>query len=100
MEVEIVVKEIGGVGFVMKYFPTMAALEILSKLDTQGFSPDVVFEVISKGCTIGSVSIDRKRFDKQFQGKIKDCMELFAEILKHNKLFPEAEEGNVEGSDE
>lgn len=100
MELEVVNKEIGGVHYTMKYFPTMKALEILGKLDTHGFSPEVVFDVISNGATIGSVTLDRKRFDKQFQGKIKECMELFAECLKFNKLFPEAEEGNVDGSEE
>lgn len=100
MELEIV--EIGETSYSLKLFPTMAALEIINKLEKQGFTPEVIFEVVSKGATIGSVLIDRKKFDSHFRGKLKEVMELFAAILKHNKLLPEDEgvEGNEEGSEE
>lgn len=101
-EAELVIKEIGGTSYVMKMIPTMTALGIVSKLEKHGFTPEVIFEVVSKGAAIGSASIDAKKFDKHFAGKIKELMELFAEILKHNNLFPEVEgeEGNEEGSEE
>lgn len=100
MELEI--KEIGETSYNLKLFPTMTALEIISKLEKQGFTPEVIFEVISKGANIGSVVIDRKKFDNHFRGKLKDVMELFAAVLKYNNLFPEDEatEGNEDGSDE
>lgn len=95
-------KTIGETGYALKLFPTFTALEIISKLEKFGFSPEVIFEVVSKGAAIGSVSIDRKKFDKHFQRKLPELMELFAEVLKYNNLFPEKEgdEGNEEGSEE
>lgn len=98
-EVELTIKEIGGTSYVMKMIPTMSALSIVSKLEKQGFTPDVIFEVVSKGAKMMSVDITPKRFDEHFAGKIKELMELFAEILKFNNLFPE-EEGNENGSEE
>lgn len=100
MELEIV--EIGETSYNLKLFPTMTALEIISKLERQGFTPEVMLEVVTKGATIGSVTIDRKKFDNHFKGRIKEVAELFGAILKHNNLLPEeeAEEGNEEGSEE
>lgn len=101
-EAELTIKEVGGTSYVMKMIPTMTALGIVNKLEKQGFTPEVIFEVVSKGATIGSATIDIKKFDKHFAGKIKELMELFAEILKHNNLFPDAEgeAGNEDGSEE
>lgn len=96
------IKMIGETGYALKLFPTFTALEIISKLEKFGFSPEVIFEVVSRGAAIGSVSITRKKFDEHFQRKLPDLMELFAEILKYNNLFPEKEgdEGNEEGSED
>lgn len=101
-EAELTIKEVGGTSYVMKMIPTTAAINIVKKLETQGFSSEVIFEVINKGATIGSATIDIKKFDKHFAGKLKYATELFAEILKHNDLFPEAEgeAGNEDGSEE
>lgn len=100
-DVEMVTKEVAGKTFVLKLIPTMAALSIVNKLERQGFTPEVIFEVVSKGAKVGSVDITQKRFDEIFAGQIKALMELFAEILKYNNLFPdEGEEGNENGSEE
>lgn len=95
-------KEIGGTTYVLKMFPTMTGLGMISKLEKNGFTDEVILEVITKGASIGSLSIDRKKFDQHFQGKYKELMELFAAVLKYNNLFPEdeGEEGNEEGSEE
>lgn len=98
-DVEMVTKEVAGKTFVLKLIPTMAALGIVNKLETQGFTPEVIYEVVSKGAKVGSVDITQKRFDEIFAGQIKELMGLFAEILKFNNLFPE-EEGNENGSEE
>lgn len=102
MSDELNTKEIGGTTYTLKLFPTMTALNIINKLEKHGFSPEVIFEVVSKGAGIGSVGIDQKKFDKHFMGKIKELMELFSEILKFNNLFPEVEgeEGNESGSED
>lgn len=95
--------EIGGTTYVLKMFPTMTGLGLISKLEKSGFTDEVILEVITKGAGIGSVNIDRKKFDEHFRGKYKELMELFAAVLKFNNLFPEAEdgeEGNEEGSGE
>ena len=92
--------EIGGTSYVLKLFSTTTALNVVNKLEKQGFSPEVVFEVVSKGAGIGSVAIDQKKFDKHFAGKIKELMELFGEVLKYNNLLPEGDEGNESDSDE
>lgn len=100
-DVEMVTKEVAGKTFVLKLIPTMAALGIVNKLETQGFTPEVIFEVVSKGAKVGSVDITQKRFDEIFAGQIKALMELFAAILNHNNLFPdEGEEGNEKGSED
>lgn len=101
-DTDVTMKEIGGTTYVMKMIPTMAALSIVSKLEKHGFTPEVIFEVVSKGAKIMSADITQKKFDEHFAGKIKELMELFAEILKHNNLFPEAEgeEGNEDGSED
>lgn len=100
------IKQIGETSYVLKLFPAMTGLSIISRIEKSGgFTEDIILEVIAKGCAIGSTSIDRKKFDKHFAGKYAEMMELFAEILKYNKLFPEAqeaegEEGNEEGSED
>ena len=93
------VKKIGDTEYVLKLFPTMTGLGIVNKLERQGFAPEVVLEVVTKGAAIGSVAIDEKKFNKHFQGKYAELMELFAEILKCNKMFPE-DEGNAKDSEE
>lgn len=99
---EAVVKEIDGVGYVLKLFPTMVGLNFISRLERDGMAPEVIRDVVVKGCSIGSVGMTEAKFDNQFKGKYKQMMELFAEILKYNNLFPEAEgeEGNEEGSED
>lgn len=99
---EVVVKEIDGVGYVLKLFPAMVGLSFISRLEREGMSPEVIRDVIVKGCSIGSSGMTEAKFNTQFAGKYKPMMELFAEILQHNNLFPEAEgeEGNEEGSEE
>lgn len=98
-DVEVVTKEVAGKTFVLKLIPTMAALGIIHKLETFGPTPEVIFDVISKGSKMGSVDITQKRFDEVFAGHIRDVHILFAEILKYNNLTSE-EEGNEEGSEE
>lgn len=99
---EVVIKEIDGVGYVLKLFPAMVGLSFISRLEREGMSPEVIRDVIVKGCGIGSVNMTEAKFNTQFAGKYKPMMELFAEILQYNNLFPEAEgeEGNEEGSEE
>lgn len=96
--------EIGGTSYTLRLFPTMTGLSIVNKLERQGFAPEVVLEVVGKGATIGSVAIDEKKFNSHFRGKYAELMELFAEILKYNKMFPEesteGDEGNVDASAE
>lgn len=98
-DVQIETKEIGGVNYVLKLIPTMSALSIVHKLETSGPTPEVIFEVVNKGANIGSVTIDQKKFDKQFAGKLKELMELFMAILQYNNMAPEVE-GNDQGSNE
>lgn len=97
---EEMIKEIGETSYSLKLFPTMTGLGIVQKLEREGFSPEVVFEVVSKGASIGSLLIDRKKFDNHFRGKYGELMELFGEILKYNKIMPEVEEGNEQDSGE
>lgn len=96
------IKEIGGTEYVLKYFPTTKGLQILTRMQNNGFSAEVIEEVIIGGCSIGSVAMDKKKFDSQFRGKYAELMELFAEILKYNKMFPEEEDesGNEDVSEE
>ena len=99
---EVVIKEIGGISFSLKLFPAMVGLNVIGRLEREGMAGEVIGEVIVKGASRGSVAITEKSFDSLFAGKYKEMMELFAEILKYNNLFPEAEgeEGNEEGSEE
>ena len=99
---ETITKHIGGVGFTLKLFPAMVGLNVISRLEREGMTGEVIREVIVKGSSKGSVAITEKSFDSLFAGKYKEMMELFAEILQYNNLFPEAEgeEGNEEGSEE
>lgn len=98
---EIVVKEIGETGYVLKLFDTMVGLKLMEKLQNEGFSPEVIRDAITKGSSIGSVSITEAKFNTHFRGKYKEMMELFTEILKYNNLVPEdGEQGNEEGSEE
>lgn len=98
---EVVVKEIGGTGYALKLFPTMVGMRIMQSLEREGFSPEVIRDAVVKGCSIGSVGMTEAKFDTHFRGKYREMMELFAEILKYNNLFPEeGEEGNEEGSEE
>lgn len=99
---DLVVKEIDGSSFVLKLFPAMVGLSFISRLEREGMSPEVIRDVIIKGAGIGSVTMTEAKFNTQFAGKYKPMMELFAEVLKYNNLFPEAEgeEGNEEGSEE
>lgn len=99
---DVVIKEIDGVGYVMKLFPAMTGLGFISRMEREGMSPEVIRDVIVKGSSIGSAGMTEAKFNTQFAGKYKVMMELFAEVLKHNNLFPEAEgeEGNEEGSEE
>lgn len=99
-DVEIKTVEISGKAFVLKLIPTMSALSIVQRLEREGFTPEVIFDVVSKGAMIGSVNITQKKFDEVFAGKIKELMELFAEVLKYNNLVPDADEGNESGSEE
>lgn len=98
---EVVIKEIGDSSYVLKLFPTMVGMRIMQSLEREGFSPETIRECVVKGCSIGSVGMTEAKFDTHFRGKYKEMMELFAEILKYNNLFPEeGEEGNEEGSEE
>ena len=99
---EVVIKEIDGVSYILKMFPAMVGLSFISRLEREGMSPEVIRDVIIKGAGIGSTNITEAKFNTQFAGKYKPMMELFAEVLKYNNLFPEAEgeEGNEEGSGE
>lgn len=101
-EVELVVKEIGGVNYRMKLIPTTAAMKIMMSIgETWPPSPELILEIVSKGAAIGSVNIDSKKFDDHFAGRLQDVYKLAIEILKHNKLVPDdVEEGNVEGSED
>ena len=96
-------KQIGETTYVLKLFPTMVGLNIINRLTTGGgaYTEDIILDVVTKGAVIGSASIDRKKFDKHFSGKYSELMELFVEILKFNKLFPdvEGEEGNEQDSE-
>lgn len=101
---EEITKQIGETTYVLKLFPTMLGLSIINRLQAAGaHTEEIILDVVTKGATIGSVTIDRKKFDKHFQGKYKELIELFGEILIHNKLFPdvevEGEEGNEEDSE-
>lgn len=97
---EAVTKEIGGTTYVLKMFPTMTGLRLVQTLQREGMVPEVIREVVTKGAGIGSAGIDDKKFDIHFRGKYPELMELFAEILKYNELFPEDDEGKEEGSEE
>lgn len=99
---EVVVKEIGGTSYVLKLFPTITGLRIMQSLERDGFTPETIRDTIVKGCGIGSTAMTEAKFDTHFRGKYREMMELFAEILKYNNLFPETdgEEGNGEGSEE
>lgn len=100
------VKEINGTAYVLKLFPTSTGLRIAQRLeraansDTGILDPEMMQEVITKGASIGSVDIDAKKFDTHFRGKYADVFELYAEVLKFNKLIPEASEGNENDSEE
>lgn len=102
-EVENTIKEIGGTNYVMKMIPTMAALSIATRLESGQWppAPELIFDIVTKGASIGSVTIDAKKFDSHFAGKLTDLMQLMVAVLKHNKLVPDdVEEGNEEGSEE
>lgn len=97
-------KQIGETTYVLKLFPTMVGLNIINRLQAAGsHTEDIVLDVVTKGATIGSATIDRKKFDKHFQGKYAELVELFGEILIYNKMFPDVEvegdEGNVEDTE-
>lgn len=92
--------EVGGQTYRLKLIPALKALGIINKLEKHGFSPEVVLEVISSGAAIGGMDFTEKKFNTHFAGKLQDAMSLFAEVLKYNKMFPEAEEGNGEDSED
>ncbi len=97
---EATTKEINGTTYVLKMFPTMTGLRLVQTLQREGFAPEVIREVVTKGASIGSTAIDEKKFDSHFRGKYAELMELFAEVLKYNDLFPDESEGKEEGSEE
>ena len=99
---DVIVKEIDGVGYVLKLFPTMTGLGFISRMEREGMSPEVIRDMIIKGCSIGSIGMTEAKFNTQFAGKYKEMMQLWVEISKYNNLFPEGEgeEGNGEGSGE
>lgn len=97
---EDVTKQIGETTYTLKLFPTMTGLSIVTRLEALGtFTPEIIFEVVTKGAGIGSTVITEKKFNEHFRGRYGELMELFAEVLKHNKMFPE-DEGNAKDSDE
>jgi hypothetical protein len=97
---------IGSENYVLKMFPALTGLKLMNKLEhtvrTTGTMMDdaLVFEVISKGCSLGSVNFTEAKFNSHFKGKYKEIYELFAEVLKHNNMFPEESEGNEQDSEE
>lgn len=92
------IKEIGGTKYVLRLFNTTDGLNIMKKLFTSGgFDDDVIKDVITKGVSIGSTSIDAKKFDNHFRGKYTELFELFNHVLVFNNMeINEKSEGSEE----
>lgn len=50
--------------------------------------PDMLMEIVCKGCTKGSITLDAKKFDTEFAGRIQDVYQLTSEILGFNFADP------------
>lgn len=71
----------------LRLFPTMLGLKIqrkLSQIGIDGPEPEVIFEVISHGCSINNIAVSQKKFDEHFKGKYTELLEVFHEVLVYN----------------
>lgn len=94
--------EVGGDTFILKKIKALPALRIQKKVYESGMisedgvdvlklDPEVIMEIVTQGCTKGSVTIDAKKFDTLFAGKITAVYQLVSEILMYN-FFSEGED--------
>lgn len=89
---------IGDATYYLKKFKTMKGLELQQKMmeatDPEGgfnpakLSPEVIREVVVNGCSKGSITLDNKKFDDAFAGKLNEVIMLAMEIIVFNFIDP------------
>ncbi len=76
--------ELDGEKYLLSVFTATVGLNFQYRLGQEGLSPDLVKDLVMKGCTKGSVQIDAKLFDRHFAGKYGHLFRLAEEIIKYN----------------
>jgi len=65
-------------------------------IDVMKLSPELIFKIVSNGCSKGSISFDQKAFDSHFAGKYSAIFQLVALSLEYNYSDPNAEAATEE----
>lgn len=60
-------------------------------IDVMKLSPELIFKIVSNGCSKGSMAFDQKTFDTHFAGKYITIFQLVAASLEYNFMDPNAE---------
>jgi hypothetical protein len=99
--------EIEGEVFNLKKFRALMGLGIQKEIhecglfgdegiDVMKLSPELIFKIISNGCSKGSLSFDQKTFDSHFAGKYSAIFQLVAASLEYNYSNPNAQTDDTE----
>lgn len=94
---------IGSTTYRLKYFPALEGWDLQARVydcekDQRLPSSSLIFDVISKGVSIGASSIDEKKFNKHFAGKYSEILELFQEVCLFNFGGGDKEDPNEESA--
>ena len=94
---------IGASTYTLKLFPAMEGWDIQTRVmecwqQERLPTSTLMFDVISKGAALGSVSFDEKKFNTHFRGKLQEMNQLFQEICAYNFGLEEQEGPNGESA--
>lgn len=99
--------EVGGEIYNLRKFRALAGLSIQKDIhdcglfgeegiDVMKLSPELIFKIVSNGCSKGSISFDQKAFDSHFAGKYSAIFQLVALVLEYNFADPLEENATEE----
>lgn len=94
---------IGATTYTLKHFPALEGWDLQARVfecdrEQRMPSSSLIFDVISKGCQIGSTGMDEKKFNKHFAGKYNEILELWQEVCIYNFGGGETEGPNEESA--
>lgn len=77
-------------------YPAMTGLDFQYKMG-QGITPELIRDMVFKGCSKGGMSFNQESFDKTFSGKLPKLMKLFEAIAEFNYTDPldESDSGSL-----